>query len=74
MNTYIKVLKIVDEIKSVNLNSMFVSIEDEHVNDLSKFLESQNIHVNVDSWNHPQSLYVGENMSNKNLTVLRLSW
>jgi ribosomal protein L12E/L44/L45/RPP1/RPP2 len=65
---------LVDSIDAVNLSDAYVSIEKEKVNELVQFLKEHDIQSVVTEWNHPESLYVGEDKTKKDLVVLAIHW
>jgi hypothetical protein len=68
------VLNMVDEINSVNLSEAYVSIEVDRVSELVQFLKDNKIESSVTHWNHPESLYVGNQKDKKDLVVLAIHW
>jgi len=71
---FTNVLNLVDSIDNVHLSDAYVSIEKERVDELVQFLKEHDIQSAVVNWNHPESLYVGEDKTKKDLVVLAIHW
>ena len=70
----VNVLDLINEIKSVHLFEAYISIEEEKADELIQSLREKNIDVGYASWNHPDSLYVGDGKPTGKLAVLSLKW